>query len=74
MFDYAYSNLQPVTLLMQYIIHWAKKNSLQFIDYGISHQPNEKNPLAPNKSLIKFKEEFGCFASIRNTYQKNLND
>jgi len=74
MFDYAYSSLQPVTLLMQYVVLWAKKNDLQFIDYGISHQPNEENPLSPNKSLIKFKEEFGCFASIRNTYKKKLND
>ncbi len=74
MFDYNFTNIQPIILLMQYIIPWSKKNKIQFIDYGISHQPKNKNPLAPNKSLIKFKEDFGSFASIRNTYSKILND
>ena len=74
MFDYDYNPVQPITLLMQYMVQWAKKNSIQFLDYGISHQPSEKNPLTPNKSLIKFKEEFGCFTSIRNTYTKKLDD
>ena len=71
MFDYTYSSMQPIILLMQYVIKWAKKNKLQFIDYGISHQPNADDSLALNESLIKFKEEFGCFASIRNTYRKS---
>ena len=71
MFDYTYSSMQPVILLMQYMIKWAKKNGIKFIDYGISHQPNSDDSLALNESLIKFKEEFGCFASIRNTYRKS---
>ena len=72
MFDYTYQRLQPITLLMQYIISWAKKNEIQFIDYGISNQPKTKGKLALNTSLIKFKEEFGCFSSIRNTYRKSI--
>ena len=71
MFDYAYNAMQPIILLMQYLIKWAQKNHIGAIDYGISHQPNDNDPLALNKSLIKFKEEFGCFASIRNTYRKS---
>ena len=71
MFDYAYSAMQPIILLMQYIIRWSKKNKITVIDYGISHQPNEDDSLALNKSLVKFKEELGCFASIRNTYRKS---
>ena len=70
MFDYKYNNLQPITLLMQYVIRWAKKNKIKIIDYGVSHQPNDGDCLSLNKSLIKFKEEFGCFASIRNTYSQ----
>ena len=30
----------------------AKENDLIFIDYGISHMPQEENPLTPSKSLI----------------------
>ena len=73
MFNYNYSQIQPITLLMQHILPWAKKNKIELIDYGISHQPNAENPLDLNKSLVRFKEEFGCFASIRNTYKKKMN-
>ena len=72
MFDYSYNNIQPITLLMHYILKWSKKHHIRLIDYGISHQPNQKDPLRPNISLIKFKEEFGCFSSIRNTYKKSF--
>ena len=59
---------------MHYIIEWAKKNSLNFIDYGVSHMPQAENPLTPSRSLIKFKEEFGCFGIIRSAYNKKIND
>ena len=74
MFDYKYNNMQPIALLMHYIIQWGQKNNLTFIDYGISHMPQADNPLTPSKSLIKFKEEFGCFGIIRNAYHKTIND
>ena len=74
MFDYKYNQLQPIALLIQHILIWAKKEQLEFIDYGVSHLPDAENPLTPNSSLIKFKEEFGCIASIRNVYKKILND
>ena len=74
MFDYEYNKMQPIPLLMHYIIRWAKKNDLTFIDYGVSHMPQAENPLTPSKSLIKFKEEFGCFGIIRNAYSKKIND
>ena len=77
MFDYKYNNLQPITLLMQYLIRWSNKNNIKIIDYGVSHQPSRTKSsstaklLELNKSLIRFKEEFGCFASIRNTYHQS---
>ena len=74
MFDYKYNKMQPIPQLMHYIIQWAQKNNLIFIDYGISHMPQADNPLAPSKSLIKFKEEFGCFGVIRNAYNKVIHD
>ena len=74
MFDYDYNKMQPIPLLMHYIIEWAKKNELSFIDYGVSHMPQADNPLAPSRSLIKFKEEFGCFGIVRSTYSKKIND
>ena len=74
MFDYEYNKMQPIPLLMHYIIEWSKKNNLIFIDYGISHMPQADNPLTPSKSLIKFKEEFGCFGIIRNAYNKVINE
>ena len=74
MFDYEYNKMQPIALLMHYIIRWAKKNNLTFVDYGVSHMPQAENPLTPSRSLIKFKEEFGCFSIIRNAYSKKIND
>lgn len=70
MFDYAYNKMQPITLLMQFVIRWAKKNKIKIIDYGVSHEPDSGDCLSLNKSLIRFKEEFGCFASIRNIYRQ----
>ena len=57
---------------MHYIIDWAKKNELVFIDYGVSHMPQADNPLTPRRSLIKFKEEFGSIGSLRLVFNKNL--
>ena len=33
-------------------------------------QKNEKNPLLPKLSLIKFKEQLGCQGAIRAGYKK----
>ena len=74
MFDYEYNKMQPIPHLMHYILDWAKNSGLAFIDYGVSHLPQASNPLAPSRSLIKFKEEFGCFGVVRNAYRKKIND
>ena len=74
MFDYDYNKMQPIPHLMHYILDWARKDGLVFIDYGVSHLPKADNPLEPSRSLIKFKEEFGCFGIIRKAYRKKIND
>ena len=37
---------------------------------GDHFQKNEKNPLLPKLSLIKFKEQLGCLGAIRTVYKK----
>ena len=50
----------------------AKKSGAKIIDFGVSHLPENDNPLAPKFSLIKFKEQFGAFGVIRTGYKKEL--
>ena len=54
-------------------IEYCVNNSFHVVDFGVSHLPNEKNPLLPKLSLIKFKEQFGCVGAIRLVYEKNIN-
>ena len=72
MIDYNFANLQIASIQVVESIKWAYENNYKFLDFGISHQPEHINPLTPKMSLIKFKEEFGCFSSIRNTYKKSF--
>ncbi len=50
----------------------AKNKGFQMIDFGVSHEPEMKNPLTPKLSLIKFKEQFGAFGVTRTCYEKEL--
>ena len=52
----------------------SKKNNCKFIDFGVSHTPEQKNPLAPKLSLIKFKEQFGARGVIRLVHKKGFNN
>ena len=42
------------------------------MDLGVSQTPENKNPLEPKFSLIKFKESFGCKGSMRIAYEKEF--
>ena len=53
-------------------IEYCIKNSFNVVDFGVSHLPNEKNPLLPKLSLIKFKEQFGCQGALRVVYEKKI--
>ena len=48
----------------------AKKHNFQWIDFGVSHTPEQENPLAPKFSLIHFKEQFNAKGVLRIAYQK----
>ena len=51
-------------------IEYCVNNAFNVLDFGVSHLPNEQNPLLPKLSLIKFKEQFGCEGAIRLVYEK----
>jgi len=51
-------------------INFCIKNNLLILDLGVSHLPNNKNPLEPKLSLIKFKEQCGGLGLARNVYEK----
>ena len=47
--------------------------NLKYVDFGVSHIPQDHNPLTPKLSLIKFKEQFGAKGIMRHIYQKDYN-
>ena len=72
MINHMFSELQISVIQVIESIRWASKNNYKFLDFGISHKPLEKNPLTPKMSLIKFKEQFGAFGSLRFVFNKNI--
>ena len=48
----------------------AKKHNFKWIDFGVSHTPEQENPLTPKFSLIHFKEQFNAKGVLRIAYQK----
>ena len=51
-------------------IKFCIKNNLTILDLGVSQLPNNKNPLDPKHSLIKFKEQCGGVGLVRSVYEK----
>ena len=50
----------------------CKKRGSDVVDFGVSHAPEQDNPLDPKFSLIQFKEQFGARGVMRIAYQKEL--
>jgi len=50
----------------------CKKRGSYVVDFGVSHTPEQTNPLDPKFSLIQFKEQFGARGIMRIAYQKEL--
>ena len=50
----------------------CKKRGSCVVDFGVSHTPEQSNPLDPKFSLIQFKEQFGARGIMRIAYQKEL--
>jgi lipid II:glycine glycyltransferase (peptidoglycan interpeptide bridge formation enzyme) len=52
----------------------SKQYGYKFVDFGVSHTPEAKDPMAPKLSLIHFKEQFNARGVLRVAYQKDFND
>jgi len=72
MINYNYSHLQPAILQTMETIRYTAEKNIIYLDFGVSHDPLADNPLAPNHSLIQFKEETGAFTIIRKAYKKTF--
>ena len=69
-----YRESQIAMLQLYKCMEIAKKYNLHWIDFGVSHTPEEENPLAPKFSLIHFKEQFNAKGVLRIAYQKEYGD
>jgi hypothetical protein len=49
----------------------VSNKSFKYLDFVVSQDPRAENPLTPQSSLIRFKEEFGSFGLVRKVYQKD---
>jgi len=72
MINYKFSDLQIAVIQVCESIKWAHKNKFRFLDFGVSHETGDDSFLIPKMSLIKFKEEFGAFGSIRTVLNKKI--
>ena len=70
--DERFRTTQLSTFQLVNCMKLSKKLGLSIIDLGVSHTPELKNPFAPKKSLIQFKEQFGALGIIRTAYQQDL--
>ena len=63
---------QVAMLQLYHSMKLAKQRNQQYIDFGVSHLPQSKNPLEPKFSLIQFKEQFSAVGVQRTAYYKEL--
>ena len=61
--NYEHVNSHASTIQIIELIKWAKDNKLCYLDFGVSHETENKNPLTPKISLIRYKEKFDCLGS-----------
>ena len=67
-----YRKSQLSALQLYRCLEFAKKHNFNYVDFGVSHTPEQKNPLSPKFSLIQFKEQFAAKGVLRKVYQKKL--
>ncbi|MAV65374.1 MAG: hypothetical protein CMG00_09315 [Candidatus Marinimicrobia bacterium] len=70
--NYDYADLQIATIQIIELIKWAHLDNIKYLDFGVSHKAETATPLAPKMSLIKFKENFNSFGTMRFVYNKKL--
>jgi len=71
--NYDYTDIQISTIQVIELIKWAHINNITYLDFGVSHKAETNTPLAPKMSLIKFKEKFNSFGTMRFVYNKRFN-
>ena len=57
---------------LYYCANISEEQGMKFIDFGVSQEPENNNPLAPKISLISFKEQFNSLGVWRRAYQKDF--
>ena len=57
---------------LYFCAHISEKEGMKFIDFGVSQEPENSNPLTPKISLISFKEQFNSLGVWRRAYQKDF--
>ena len=63
---------QTAMLQLYHSMKLAHKKGCQYIDFGVSHIPEGKNPLTPKFSLIQFKEQLGATGVKRTAFYKEF--
>ena len=69
-----YKKSQLAALQLYFCMQQAQRDNISIVDFGVSHEPQKKNPLSPKASLIQFKEQFGAHGVSRNIYKRLLSD
>ena len=67
-----YRNSQIAMLQLYKCMEISKKYGYQMVDFGVSHTPEDEDPMAPKFSLIRFKEQFDARGVLRIAYQKEF--
>ena len=67
--DYRYSEHQPLSCLVRYIIDYLKENGFTYLNFGIS---TEDGGNYINEGLFEFKESFGGFGVSRFYYRREV--
>ncbi len=65
-----YRNSQVAMLQLYKCMEVSKKYGYNMVDFGVSHTPEQKDPMSPKFSLIHFKEQFDAKGVLRIAYQK----
>ena len=64
-------NSQISMLQLYKCMEISKQYGCKVVDFGVSHTPEAKDPMAPKLSLIRFKEQFNTGGVLRIAYQKD---
>jgi hypothetical protein len=67
--DYEYTELQPLSCIVKYIIEFLKSKKFKYLNFGIS---TENMGEIINKGLFEFKESFGGFGVSRYYFRREI--